>query len=56
MFIKNCFNYTIIITTIFKVIMNKITIIIKTAQTSIRIADTYGLVFYEDYHMSRGDV
>lgn len=52
--IKNCFNSTI--TIIFIVIINKIIIIIKIAQTSIRRAGTYRLVFYEDYHMSRGDV
>jgi len=45
----------IIINIIIKIIINFIIIIIKIAQTSIKIG-TFRLIFHEDYYLSRGDV
>lgn len=40
---------------IINIVIIIIKIIIKIAQTSIKIG-TFRLIFHEDYHMSRGDV
>lgn len=53
--IKYCFNTKITIICIIIIIKIINIVIIKIAQTSIKIG-TFRLIFHEDYHMSRGDV